>query len=141
VEISEAALARLARLAESHDLDNLEIIRGQVDDPLLPKRSLDAVLVVNTYHLMTEYAAMLQGMYRALKPRGRLVILDHAPSDSGAPRDRQTAGHRLAITLAEREIREAGFEVLSRDPEFTRDGLGRPQWMLVARRPAPRSPR
>ncbi len=142
VEISEPELARLARLAESHGLDNLEVIRGQIDDPGLPERSLDAVLVVNAYHQMTAHAAMLAGMYRALRPGGRLVILDHAPSDSGAPRDRQTAGHRLALTLAEQEILEAGFEVVSRDPEFTRDGLGRPQWMLVARRPAlPHLPR
>jgi len=142
VEISEPELARLARLAESHDLGNLKVIRGQIDDPGLPDRSLDAVLVVNAYHQMTEHAAMLAGMYRALRPGGRLVILDHAPSDGGASRDRQTAGHRLALTLAEQEILEAGFEVVSRDPEFTRDGLGRPQWMLVARRPAlPHLPR
>jgi SAM-dependent methyltransferase len=142
VEISEPALARLGRLAESQSLDNVEVIRGQIDDPGLPDRSLDAVLVVDAYHEMTEHAAMLAGLYRALRPGGRLVILDLAPSDRGASRDRQTASHRLAITLAEQEILEAGFEVVSRDPQFTKDGRGRQQWMLVARRPTlPVSPR
>ncbi|MCK5410871.1 MAG: methyltransferase domain-containing protein [Gemmatimonadetes bacterium] len=142
VEISEPALARLARLAESQGLDNVEVIRGQIDGPGLPDRSLDAVLVVNAYHEMTEHAAMLAGLYRALRPGGRLVILDLAPSDGGASRDRQTASHRLAITLAEQEILKAGFAVVSRDPEFTRDGRGRQQWMLVARRPTlPVNPR
>ena len=70
------------------------------------------------------------------------MILDLAPSDRGASRDRKTASHRLAITLAEQEILEAGFEVVSRDPQFTKDGRGRQQWMLVARRPTlPVSPR
>ena len=142
VEISEPVLARLARLAESEGLNNVEVIRGQIDGPGLPDRSLDAVLVVNAYHEMTEHAAMLAGLYRALRPGGRLVILDLAPSDSGASRDRQTASHRLAITLAEQEILEAGFEVVSRDPQFTKDGRGRQQWMLVTRRPPlPVSPR
>ena len=36
VEISEPALARLGRLAESQSLDNVEVIRAQIDDPGLP---------------------------------------------------------------------------------------------------------
>jgi ubiquinone/menaquinone biosynthesis C-methylase UbiE len=68
VEISERSLSQLRRLAEDENLDNIEVVPGEVDDPKLPERSLDAVLVVDAYHEMTEYEAMLSGMYRALKP-------------------------------------------------------------------------
>lgn len=138
VDVSERALGELARLVEDRELANVEVVRGEIDDPRLPARSLNAVLVVDAYHEMTEYEAMLAGFYRALKPGGRLVILDLVPPDSSAARERQTANHRLGLSLVEREIRAAGFEVMERDPRFTRSGRGSGQWMLVARRPAPR---
>jgi hypothetical protein len=40
------------------------------------------------------------------------------------------------LDLVERDLTEAGFEVLVREPEFAASGRGRRQWMLVARRPA-----
>ena len=136
VDISERALDQLDRLVENEKLENVDVIRGEIDDPGLPERSLDAVLVVDAYHEMTEYEAILAAVYGALKPGGRLVILDLVPPDSSAARDRQTANHRLGMSVVEREIRAAGFEVVERDPRFTRSGRGSGQWMLVARRPA-----
>lgn len=133
VEISQRALSRLRRLADGQGFDNIEVVEGEVDDPRLPEASLDGVLVVNAYHEMTEHEAMLKGMLAALKPGGRLVILDRAASDASDPRDRQVARHELSLELAERELEEAGFEVLQRDERFTNTG-NRPQWMLVARR-------
>ena len=135
VEIGEREISRLKRLAEGDSLANIEVVRGEVADPRLPERSLDAVLVVDAYHEMTEHEAMLAGIYRALRPGGRLVILDLVPQDGSASRDRQTDRHRIGIDMVETEVRAAGYEVLERDPEFTRTARGRGQWMLVARRP------
>ncbi len=134
VEISERSLSQLRRLAEEDGLANIEVVRGEIDDPRLPERSLDAVLVVNAYHEMTEYEAMLSGMYRALKPGGRLVILDHVPDEPSESRDQQTRSHELSIDIVEGELREAGFEILDRDERFTQSGRNRGQWLLVARR-------
>ena len=135
VEISESELSRLSRLAEDEGLDNIEVVRGETDDPRLQAQSLDAVLVVDAYHEMIEYEAMLAGMYSALRAGGRLVILDLAPSDGSTSRDGQVDRHRIGIDLVEQEVRAAGFEILDSDPQFTRTGRGRGQWMLIARRP------
>jgi ubiquinone/menaquinone biosynthesis C-methylase UbiE len=43
VEISERSLSQLRRLAEDEDLNNIEVVPGEIDDPRLPERSLDAV--------------------------------------------------------------------------------------------------
>jgi ubiquinone/menaquinone biosynthesis C-methylase UbiE len=137
VDISDRALGQLRRLVENEELDNVDVIRGEIDDPGLPDGSLDAVLMVDAYHEMTEYQAMLARVYAALKPGGRLVILDLVPPDSTAARARQTASHRLGLSLVEREVVEAGFEFIERDPRFTSGGRGTGQWMLVAGRPAP----
>jgi predicted methyltransferase len=133
VDVSDEALRNLRRLVENDDLENVEVIRGEYDDPKLPDGSLDAVLVVNAYHEMTEHEAMLAGMLRALKPGGRLVMLDHAPSDPSESRSQQTADHDLSMEIVEREVREAGFEVVERSEQFAEYRRNHWQWMLVVR--------
>jgi ubiquinone/menaquinone biosynthesis C-methylase UbiE len=134
VDISERALTQLRQLVEDEGLDNVEVVRGEIDDPKLQDESLDAVLTVDAYHEMTEYEAMLSAMYRALKPGGRLVILDLVASNPSQSRDQQMRSHELSIDLVEQEVREAGFEVLDRDEQFADSGHSDGQWMLVARR-------
>ena len=134
VDVSERAISQLRKLARDEGFENVEVVRGEIDDPKLPQRSLDAVLVVDSYHEMTEHVAMLAGMYRALEPGGRLVMLDRAPSNPSLPRDRQTSNHDLSIDFAERELREAGFEILERHERFAERRRNDWQWMLVARR-------
>lgn len=138
VDIDESSLSRLRTRVEADGLTNVDVIRGEVDDPRLPLGELDAVLVVDTYHEMTHYQAMLASMLRALEPGGRLVILDFRPPDPSASRGGQAARHTIAIEIAERELADAGFDVVRRDESFTEaTGYRRShQWMLVAQRPA-----
>jgi ubiquinone/menaquinone biosynthesis C-methylase UbiE len=138
VDIDESSLSRLRDRLEAEGLTNVEVIHGESDDPLLPDGALDAILVVDTYHEMTHYEAMLARMYQALSPGGRLVILDFTPPDPSASRAGQTARHTIAIANAERELADAGFDVLRRDESFAQaTGYRRShQWMLVAQRPA-----
>jgi ubiquinone/menaquinone biosynthesis C-methylase UbiE len=140
VDINESTLRRLRSLAEGDSLANVEVIHGAADDPHLPLGGLDAVLVVDTYHEMTEQGAMLAGILRALKPGGHLVLLDFRPPDPSATRSGQTARHTIALEIAEQELLDAGFEILVRNADFAEAGGYRRshQWMLVARRPADR---
>ena len=133
VDVSERALSNLRRLIENEGLDNAEVVHGDYDDPKLPERLLDAVLVVNAYHEMTEYEAMLAGMLKALKPGGRLVMLDHIPSDPSDSRGQQTRDHDIGIDSVAPELEAAGFEVIERYEEFVNSGRSQ-QWMLVARK-------
>ncbi len=134
VDISDRALSQLRGLVEREGLENVEVVRGEVDDPRLPPESLDAVLVVNAYHEMTEYEAMLSGMFRALKPGGRLVMLERGTADSSLSRQRQMAAHEMSISLVAQELEAAGFDILERDEHFTENPRHNRQWMLVAQR-------
>jgi ubiquinone/menaquinone biosynthesis C-methylase UbiE len=49
---------------------------GKANDPLLPAASFDAVLISHAYHEMTEHAEMLAHIREALKPTGRLVVIE-----------------------------------------------------------------
>lgn len=129
-DIDSSALARLRATAARRGLRNIETILGGTDDPRLPERSLDGVLIVNAYHEMYAHEAMLAGIRRALRPGGRLVILD-MPRDSALSRAAQMAQHGLAIGVAARDLVAAGFRNVSQDPDFVRSGRNR-QWMIVA---------
>ena len=116
---------------------NLTTIRGEADDPRLPVRFADAVLIANTYHELAAPKPILRHLAESLKPGGCLVIVDRAPRSGHAEsREAQAEHHELRPDLVETEVRNAGFEIISRDDFF----IDRPAddhiwWLLVARKP------
>jgi SAM-dependent methyltransferase len=134
-DIRQSVLEELEGQLRFRAIDNVELILGDTDDPNLPEAMLDAVLIVNAYHEMTEFESMLSGIMRALEPGGRLVIVDNPPNDSTASRSRQVARHDIALRLVEQDLLAAGFAILERHPNFIDERDGRhhhEQWMLVA---------
>jgi SAM-dependent methyltransferase len=134
-DVDARALARLRAHAAEDQLDNVDVVQGDVADPHLPTGTLDAVLVVNAYHEMEQFASMLGHLRRALKPGGRLVLVEPLdPRLRGESRSRQTKDHSLDAGFAVRELRAARFDVVGlRDP-FIRRGSGSEQWLLIAER-------
>jgi SAM-dependent methyltransferase len=128
-----------------HHQSNIRVIHGDPDDPRLPKGAVDAVLIANTYHEFTNPLAVLDHTFRALRSTGRLVVLDRGPrSYHGESREIQMQQYQIAASVAEEEIRQRGFEVLSRDNRFIdRPAAERPGdrqddhvwWLIVARKP------
>lgn len=97
---------------------NAELIHGAAEDPKLPA-GLDGVLIVNAYHEMTQYQAMLRRIGESLRVGGHLVIVDNTPLRTGKrPRDKQTRNHVLAADLAGAELQAAGFHIVHRDDGF-----------------------
>jgi len=121
------------------------LIHGDADDPHLPKGAVDAVLIANSYHEFTNPLAILDHTFRALRSTGRLVVLDRGPrSYHGESREIQMQQYQIAASVAEDEIRQRGFEVLSRDnhfidrPAVERQGDRQDDhvwWLIVARKP------
>jgi tRNA A58 N-methylase Trm61 len=135
VDISRRSLRRLWNDARDAGLANIDTIVSERDDPKLPPWSVDGVVIVNAYHEMRQYEAMLAGIRLALRPGGRLVIVDNPPVDPQQSRARQTARHDIAMELVEQDLEANGFEVIRREPEFVNEtaaGRQREQWMLVA---------
>lgn len=137
VEIDEERVRELRDRVSAASLANVEVLLGRAEDPGLSTESLDAVLVVNTYHEMTEPQEMLEHIRAALKPGGRLLLTDpFDPEHRDDPREAQVEKHNLAPELAEDDLRRAGFEILARNDEFIiRRGSGEVEWLILARRP------
>lgn len=135
VDIAEDAIRDLRQLVAEESLDNVEIIHSEPDDPELPPRSVDAALLVNTYHHFDHPQAMLAGLLEALRPGGRLVIIDMEAEDPDASREEQMEEHELDIELVLSDLRQAGFEVVERDDRFVdadRGSRALRQWMVIA---------
>lgn len=135
VDIGASALRRLRARVAADALTNVDVIEGAVDDPRLPAGSLDAALIVNAYHEMTEHQAMLTNIRAALKPGGRLVIVEPiSPGRRSSPRAEQTRNHEIAIDFVREDARAAGFAHVSMIDPFTSRPHGRrtdEEWMLV----------
>jgi predicted methyltransferase len=137
------AIKKLQEMVENEKLSNVTVILGEPDNPRLPANSLDAVLIVDAYHEMHEYPRMLEHLRAALKPGGRLVMVDLMPLKTrGRPRASQVQNHKLAPELVEPELRQAGFEIQARVDDFVdRPDEESGQWLIVARRPSQQAPR
>jgi ubiquinone/menaquinone biosynthesis C-methylase UbiE len=152
VDISPRALERLRARIERERLTNIDVIPGTIDDPKLPSATLDAALIVNAYHEMTEHQSMLAKIRAALKPTGRLVIVEPISESSRTlSREAQTKQHQIAAEWVQQEARAAGFAIVGFEDPFLggHSHPGHTEWMLTLRPlppaggklPAPLSPR
>ena len=135
VDVDRRAMRDLAATAAAQGVANIDTIVSKRDDPMLPPSSVDGVVIVNAYHEMDAYEAMLAGIRRALRPGARLVIVDNPPSDSTDSRRAQTRRHDLAIGVVARDLEANGFRVIERVPDFINEATAdrrRAQWLLVA---------
>jgi ubiquinone/menaquinone biosynthesis C-methylase UbiE len=133
VDVSDSALGRLRRRVEKDALANVTVVEGAEDDPKLPAGSLDAALIVNAYHEMREHQAVLTAIRLALKPEGRLVIVEPISKEMRSrPRERQTRDHEIAPDFVQEDAKAAGFRIVSLEDPFTERRTDRAtEWMLV----------
>ena len=124
VDIDDAVMARLRKRLQEDGIDNVTIVKGSIDDPKLPDATLDAALIVDAYHGMEQHQLILAALRRALKPDGRLVIVEPVtPSRRGRPRADEAKNHEIDPEYVLQDARATGFAVLSlKDPFTRRDG-------------------
>jgi predicted methyltransferase len=131
VEIGEAELTALRALAKQDAFSNIEVIVGSESDPHLPA-NLDGVVILNSYHELTDYKSSLAAIKRALRPGGLLVLVDNAAGTGWfTERNDQASHHALDPKYVEAELRAAGFEIATRRDDFITQPYE--QWLIVAR--------
>ena len=134
VDIVDDKLDKIRARATKQKLTQIETILGATDDPHLPTEQLDVVLVVNAYHEMRDYDAMLRGIFRALKPGGLLGIID-APTKPGEPRENYYDRHRIPEQLVREDTARNGFTFLRQQPTFTPPDSDRTYFFLIFQKP------
>lgn len=104
-EIDPDALRDLTRRFPSSVFPQVVVRRGGAHDPRLPPDSLDLVLMVDTFHELTDADAILQAVGRALRPDGRLAVIDR-PADIYDP-----AAHTIPEQRVIEQAAAAGFDL------------------------------
>lgn len=96
----------LTERAQREQLPNLTARRATADDAGLAPGSVDRVLVVDVWHHLDDRVAYARSLARALRPGGKLVIVDFSlDAQRGPPRQ-----HRLAPEAIISDLRAAGFD-------------------------------
>lgn len=111
-EIDEGKTKAIQAEADKRGLSQVDPVLGQLTDPLLPAGTVDMAFMHYVYHHLSKPREMLQGIWRGLKPGGRLVVVDKklGTLTDWVPREVRTNKHHwLAETTVVREAREQGF--------------------------------
>jgi precorrin-6B methylase 2 len=112
-DVQPQMLDILRRRLADKQITNVTLVQGALDDPKLPPDSVDLELLVDVYHEFSQPQAMLRGLRAALKPGGRLVLLEYRKEDPAVPIKFE---HKMSIAEAKLEVEHEGF-TLSRVQE------------------------
>lgn len=126
-DINQAANERLGARVMREGLENVSIKLGTEDDPSLPPGSFDRIFMVHMYHEVSEPYAFLWRLRPALRPGGKVIVVDV---------DRPTDAHGIPPALLFCELGAVGFRLTEfiRKPEL--QGYYA-QFEAVGARPAP----
>jgi SAM-dependent methyltransferase len=111
-DIQEQMIDSIERRLQREGLGNVRTILGKTDDPRLPANSLDAVLIADSYYEFEKPVDMLRSVKDALKPSGRVAIVEYRKDGEGpGPRMEDRVDEPTVIEKAE----AAGLRLVSRE--------------------------
>ena len=118
-DIDESSLEHLRDRAKRLGLNNVDIIHGQVEDPLFPKDSLDMVFMILTYHHLAKPVALLKNLIPCLKPGATVVVVDPDPEKDKDRWGRESTSEEKM----RKEAGEAGLELVRVETFLEKDNI------------------
>ncbi len=106
-DVGAPQLAALRETVHREGLTNVTVIEGATGTTNLPALCCDAILVRDAYHHFTQPEDIVRSLAGALKPGGRLAVIDFPPRPSsevpsGVPANR--GGHGVPPEVVQREV-------------------------------------
>jgi SAM-dependent methyltransferase len=108
VDVQQKMLDMLAEHLKRRRVANVEMVLGGVRDPRLPEGEVDLALLVDVYHEFQEPEAMVKAIRKALKPDGRMVLIEYRKEDPNIP---ILPLHKMSIQEIREEIEPLGFRL------------------------------
>jgi SAM-dependent methyltransferase len=119
-DIQPQMLQMLAKRLEKQKITNVTLVQGRVDDPNLEPSSVDLELMIDVYHELSQPQAMLRHLREALKPGGRLVLLEYRKEDPTIPIKPE---HKMSVSEARQELEAEGFALSKVDEALPRQHI------------------
>jgi SAM-dependent methyltransferase len=102
VDINPEAVRYIDARAKKEQLHNVKTILSRPDDPLLPKDTIDAVLLLKAYHEVAKPITLLRNLCPALRPGAKVGVID---------RNGNGEDHGVGSDVVIREASEAGYQL------------------------------
>jgi len=107
VDIQPEMLEEVNSLKSANNITNVETVLGQEDDPNLPSNSIDLAFMVDAYHEFAYPREMMEGIYQALKPGGRVVLLEYRKEN---PMIMIKPLHKMTQKQVKKELKTVGLK-------------------------------
>jgi ubiquinone/menaquinone biosynthesis C-methylase UbiE len=125
-DIQQGMLDLLQTRLVRERLDNVSLILGEPANPKLPPAAIDLALMVDVYHELSAPQTVLAHIRTALKPGGRLVLIEYKGEDPAIP---IIPSHKMTVAQAKLEVESEGFVLTTADSSLPR------QHVLIFTRP------
>jgi len=109
VDIQPEMLEMIREKKEKTGIDNIELIQGEETTPKLAPNSVDAVLFVDVYHELSHPKEMMDVIVAALKPGGKVYLVEYRLEDKSVPIKRL---HKMSEEQAVKEMEFVGLELV-----------------------------
>jgi ubiquinone/menaquinone biosynthesis C-methylase UbiE len=75
-DISRSALDEIESRAKREGVKNIEIVMGEIDDPVFPQKDLDMVIMVYVLHMLDKPMEFMENVKKYMTPDTPLVIIE-----------------------------------------------------------------
>jgi SAM-dependent methyltransferase len=119
-DIQPQMLDILRRRLARDGIANVTLVLGGLADPHLPAATFDLEMMVDVYHELSQPQAMLRHLRDALKPGGRLVLLEYRKEDPAIP---ILPDHKMSVAEAKMEVEAEGLTLSTVDESLPRQHI------------------
>jgi predicted methyltransferase len=112
-DVQKEMINAISRRVSREGLNNVRPVLGLKNDPRLPPQSLDAALMVDAYHEIENRVAVLSSLARALKPQGRIGVVDFRLDGTGPG---PSPEERVSPDVVVKDAKEAGLRLIRQEP-------------------------
>ena len=112
-DVQPEMINAISRRVQREGLTNVRPVLGRGSDPRLPAGAIDAVLIVDAYHEVQDRVTMLANLARALKPQGRIGVVDFKLEGTGPG---PAPDERVSPDVVVKDAKEAGLRLIRQEP-------------------------
>jgi len=111
-EINQQLLDTIRNAARRAKTPNIEVVKATQHNTGLPHGCCDAIFLRDVYHHLTDPMSVDRSLYEALRPGGRLAVIDFEPvpkwpAPPGVPANRRW--HGVPASIVSKELMACGF--------------------------------